>query len=159
MSVLGSTVDLVAGGADLALPHHAYQAALVKAASGARPFARSRLAVGTVGIGGRKMAKSTGSLVLVSDLLKKHSTTATRLLLLERDWPQAWDYRPENLRVAADRLERLYSAGGRRGEPRRAVDAVRSDLLSELDVPAALDIAEDAGGDAVRLILHILKLG
>lgn len=159
MSVLGSTVDLVAGGADLAFPHQAYQSALVEAASGARPFARSRLAVGTVGIGGEKMAKSTGNLVLVSDMLKEHSAAAIRLLLLDRDWRQGWDYEPDDVDAAAERLERLYSAGGRRGEPRGAVDAVRSALLRELDVPAALDIAEEAGGDAVRLVLQTLRLG
>jgi cysteinyl-tRNA synthetase len=158
MSVLGSTIDLVAGGADLAFPHHAYQAALVEAASGARPFARARLAVGTVGIGGVKMAKSTGNLVLVSDLLKEHSPAAIRLLLLDRDWREAWDYQPDDLRAAATRLERLYSAGGRNTEPAGAADAVRSALLRELDAPAALDIAEEAGGDAARLVLQTLKL-
>jgi cysteinyl-tRNA synthetase len=158
MSVLGSTVDLVAGGADLAFPHHAYQAALVEAASGARPFARARLSVGTVGVGGQKMAKSTGNLVLVSDLLKAHSPAAIRLLLLDRDWRAGWDYTPEGLDVAAGRLERLYSAGGRRGEPAGAAEAVRSALLTELDVPTALDIAEEAGGEAARLALHTLRL-
>ena len=159
MSVLGSTVDLVAGGADLAFPHHAYQAALVEAATGARPFARSRLTVGTVRIGGEKMAKSTGNLVLVSDLLKQHSPGAIRLLLLDRDWDSGWDYQPEDLHAAEQRLERLYSAGGRGTEPTGAPDAVRTALLRELDVPAALDIAEEAGGDAARLVLHTLKLG
>jgi cysteinyl-tRNA synthetase len=158
MSVLGSTVDLVAGGADLAFPHHAYQAALVEAASGARPFARSRLSIGTVGIGGEKMAKSTGNLVLISDLLKEHSPAAIRLLLLDRNWREGWDYEPDDLRTAAERLERLYSAGGRRGETSAAADAVRSALLTELDVPEALNIAEDAGGDAARQVLQVLKL-
>ena len=158
MSVLGSTVDLVAGGADLAFPHHAYQAALVEAASGARPFARSRLSIGTVRIGGEKMAKSTGNLVLISDLLKEHSPAAIRLLLLDRNWREGWDYEPDDLRIAAGRLERLYSAGGRHNGAGSATDAVRSALLRELDVPEALNIAEEAGGDATRLMLQVLKL-
>ena len=61
------------GGADLAFPHHAYQSAMVEAATGAPPFARARLPVGTVRHAGRKMAKSTGNLVLVSDLLEQVS--------------------------------------------------------------------------------------
>ncbi len=158
MSVLGSTVDLVVGGADLTFPHHVYQAALVEAATGARPFSRAQLSIGTVEIGGQKMAKSTGNLVLVSDLLKEHSPAAVRLLLLDRDWRQAWSYRPEDLRTAAQRLERLYSAGGRHTDPPAATDAVRSALLTELDVPAALDIAEEAGGEAARLVMHTLAL-
>ncbi|MDT7610481.1 MAG: L-cysteine:1D-myo-inositol 2-amino-2-deoxy-alpha-D-glucopyranoside ligase, partial [Pseudonocardiales bacterium] len=110
VSVLGASVDLVAGGADLAFPHHAYQAALVEAATGVRPFARARLSVGTVRIGGEKMAKSTGNLVLVGDLLRDHSPAAIRLLLLDRNWHDAWDFRPEDLVTSAGRLERLYSA-------------------------------------------------
>jgi hypothetical protein len=31
-------------------------------------------------------------------------------------------------------------------------------LLTELDVPTALDIAEEAGGEAARLVLHTLTL-
>jgi cysteinyl-tRNA synthetase len=158
MSVLGHSVDVVAGGADLAFPHHAYQSALVEAATGARPFARARLSVGTVGIRGEKMAKSTGNLVLISDLLKEHSPAAIRLLLLDRDWREAWDYHPDHLHTAEQRLGRLYSAGGRHIEQKGAADAVRSALLRELDVPAALDIAEEAGGDAARLVLHTLAM-
>jgi L-cysteine:1D-myo-inositol 2-amino-2-deoxy-alpha-D-glucopyranoside ligase len=158
VSVLGASVDLVAGGADLAFPHHAYQAALVEAATGVRPFARARLSVGTVGIGGEKMAKSTGNLVLVGDLLRDHSPAAIRLLLLDRNWHDAWDFRPEDLVTSAARLERLYSAAGRPSGTKGAPDAVTTSLLRELDVPTALDIAEEAGGEAARLVLHTLAL-
>ncbi|WP_028933780.1 cysteine--tRNA ligase [Pseudonocardia spinosispora] len=158
LSVLGSSVDLVAGGADLAFPHHAYQAALVEAATGVRPFARSRLNVGTVGIGGEKMAKSTGNLVLVADLLREHSPAAIRLLLLDRDWREPWDFHPADLTASAARLDRIYSAAGTRGEEKGSLDAVTSALLRELDVPTALDIAEEAGGDAARLVLRTLAL-
>jgi L-cysteine:1D-myo-inositol 2-amino-2-deoxy-alpha-D-glucopyranoside ligase len=158
VSVLGASVDLVAGGADLAFPHHAYQAALVEAATGVRPFARARLSVGTVRIGGEKMAKSTGNLVLVGDLLRDHSPAAIRLLLLDRNWHDAWDFRPEDLVTSAGRLERLYSAAGRPSGTKGAADAVTASLLRELDVPTALDIAEEAGGEAARLLVHTLAL-
>jgi cysteinyl-tRNA synthetase len=158
VSVLGASVDLVAGGADLAFPHHAYQAALVEAATGVRPFARSRLSVGTVGIGGEKMAKSTGNLVLVADLLRDHPPAAIRLLLLDRNWHDAWDFRPEDLVTSAERLERLYSAAGRKTAPAGTAEAVSAALRRELDVPTALDIAEEAGGQAARLLLHTLAL-
>ncbi|HTF46253.1 MAG TPA: cysteine--tRNA ligase, partial [Pseudonocardia sp.] len=97
-------------------------------------------------------------LVLVGDLLRDHSPAAIRLLLLDRDWRQAWDYRPEDLDAAAGRLERLYAAAGRKTEPDSAADAARSSLLRELDVPGALDIAEEAGGEAARLVLRTLSL-
>jgi cysteinyl-tRNA synthetase len=161
-SVLGSSVDLVAGGADLAFPHHAYQAALVEAATGVRPFTRARLQVGMVRVDGVKMAKSTGNLVLVSDLLRDHTPAAVRLLLLDRSWRDEWDFEVKDLDGAAARLERLFSAAGRPvGDSRAsdaAVEAVASALLTDLDVPTALNLAEEAGGQAARLALHTLSL-
>jgi len=158
VSVLGASVDLVAGGEDLAFPHHAYQAAMVEAATGVRPFGRARLAIGTVRIKGEKMAKSIGNLVLVGDLLRDHSPAAIRLLLLDRDWRAAWEFDMDGLDASAARLERLYSAAGRGSQSGKAVGAATSALLRELDVPAALDIAEEAGGAAARLVLTTLDL-
>jgi L-cysteine:1D-myo-inositol 2-amino-2-deoxy-alpha-D-glucopyranoside ligase len=104
------------------------------------------------------MAKSTGNLVLVGDLLRDHSPAAIRLLLLDRNWHDAWDFRPEDLVTSAGRLERLYSAAGRPSGTKGATDAVTASLLRELDVPTALDIAEEAGGEAARLLVHTLAL-
>jgi L-cysteine:1D-myo-inositol 2-amino-2-deoxy-alpha-D-glucopyranoside ligase len=157
--VLGSSVDVVAGGADLSYPHHTYQAAMVEGATGVLPFARANFAVGTVRYDGHKMAKSTGNLVLVSELLDAHSAAAIRLLVLDRDWRAAWDFDFEDLAAAADRLDRLYSAAGRSGGSsavsERAAAAV---LLTDLDVPRALDVAEDSGGATARLVLRTLSL-
>ena len=104
-TVFGSGVDVLVGGADLAFPHHAYQAAMVEALSGAAPFARRQVHVGTVCVDGAKMAKSTGNLVLVRDLLAQHSAAAVRLLLLDRRWSEPWTYEVSMLDEAADRLE------------------------------------------------------
>ncbi len=110
LAVLGRGVDVRAGGDDLRYPHHAYQAALAEAASSTSPFTRSALHVGAVRRDGTKMAKSTGNLVLVADLLQSTTPAAVRLLLLDRPWNTAWDYTDDQLTQAAARLERLYSA-------------------------------------------------
>ena len=94
LTTLGPALDLHAGGADLRFPHHAYEAAMAEAVTGVRPFARAWLHVGTVGVGGAKMAKSVGNLVLVADLLKELPPAAVRLLLLDRPWAQPWDFDP-----------------------------------------------------------------
>ncbi|MGH3992469.1 MAG: cysteine--tRNA ligase, partial [Pseudonocardiaceae bacterium] len=109
LGVLGPAVDILAGGADLSFPHHAYQAAMVEAATGVAPFARTEFPVGTVTVGGAKMAKSTGNLVLVGDLLAHHPAAAVRLLLLNRRWHQTWDFRADDIDAEADQLDRLYS--------------------------------------------------
>ncbi len=73
LALFGPSVDLHCGGADLAYPHHACEAALAEAATGVTPFSRAWLRAGTVGVDGAKMAKSTGNLVLVDDLLREHT--------------------------------------------------------------------------------------
>ncbi len=159
LCAFGASVDLLAGGADLAYPHHVYQAAMAEAATSVHPFARSRLNVGAVQKNGAKMAKSTGNLTLVSELLRDHPPAAVRLLLLDRRWSEPWDFRPEDLDTAAGRLERLYAAAGRAESATGATDAVSAALLDNLDVPTALDIAETDGGAATRRLLGVLALG
>jgi cysteinyl-tRNA synthetase len=155
---LGPGFDVLAGGADLVFPHHAYQLALGEAASRIAHLARGRLAVGTVAVNGAKMAKSTGNLVLVSDLLQKYRPAAIRLMVLDRRWADPWEYEPGMLVAAEDRLENLYSAAGRSGGEGGAPEAVVEALLADLNVPAALNLAEEAGGDAARLLLRTLRL-
>ena len=159
LSVFGASVDVLAGGEDLAFPHHAYQAAMVEAATSVMPFARARLHVGAVCQGGAKMAKSTGNLALIADLLRDHSPAAVRLLVLDRPWQSAWEYDPSCLDRAAGRLDRLYSAAGRSASTGDATTAaVIAALLDELDVPRAIEAALDGGGEAARLLLRVLAI-
>src|SRR4051794_17120560 len=160
MTVLGPAVDLHAGGRDLRFPHHAYEAAMAEAVTGVAPFARAWLHVGTVGLDGAKMAKSTGNLVLVSDVLAKHPAGALRLLLVDRPWAREWEYHPVALDAAAARLERLYGAAARGALDAGTAGAaeVTAALLDDLDVPRALDVAEEAGGEAARVALSVLGL-
>ena len=165
LHAFGPAVDVQAGGADLRFPHHAYQAALAEALTGVAPFARARLNAGTVCVAGAKMAKSAGNLVLVTDLLRDYPAAAVRLLILDRRWDRDWDYEPGDLDTAAARLERLQAAAGRpeRGSPAdhggAAVAAIRAALADDLDVPAALNIAEEEqGGQAARSLGSLLGL-
>ncbi|MFC5064787.1 cysteine--tRNA ligase [Actinomycetospora atypica] len=158
LTVLGPAVDLHVGGADLRHPHHTCMAAMAEAVTGVGPFARARLHVGTVRIDGEKMAKSAGNLLLVSDLLETHPAAAVRLLVLDRPWADAWDVRPGDLDAAADRITRLYAAAGRQVGGEAAAEAVMAALLDDLDVPTALALAEDEGGEAARTVLSVLGL-
>jgi cysteinyl-tRNA synthetase len=159
MSVFGPAVDIHAGGADLRFPHHAYHAAMAEAFTGVRPYARAWLHVGTVTIGGAKMAKSAGNLVLLEELLAGHPAAAVRLMILDRPWAESWDYQPGLLDAAAARLENLYQAAGRgaASDP-AAVGQMRRLLATELDVPAALDLAIGTGGGPARTLASVLGL-
>jgi cysteinyl-tRNA synthetase len=157
LHAFGPAIDVHAGGGDLRFPHHAYQAAMAEAFTGVTPFARARLNVGVVRIHGAKMAKSAGNLVLVGDLLAGYPAAAVRLLILDRRWHEDWDYRSEVLDAAAARLERLQAAAGRPG--RDGSDrGVRAALADDLDVPAALALAEEEGGPAARTLGSLLGL-
>ena len=160
LHAFGPAIDVQAGGGDLRFPHHAYQAALAEAFTGVTPFSRAQLNAGVVRVAGAKMAKSAGNLVLVSELLKEHPAAAVRLLILDRRWDQDWDFSLAGLDAAAARLERLHAAAGRpeRGSGDTAVAATRAALASDLDVPAALGIAEDEGGQAARSLGSLLGL-
>jgi len=116
-----------------------------------------------VTIGGAKMAKSAGNLVLVKDLLAGFPVAAVRMLILDRRWAADWDYHPRDLERAAARVERLSASAGRLpggapGAADAARTAIRSALAADLDVPAALNIAEDAGGQVARELADFLGL-
>jgi L-cysteine:1D-myo-inositol 2-amino-2-deoxy-alpha-D-glucopyranoside ligase len=156
-TVFGSSVDVLVGGADLVFPHHAYQAAMTEAATGVSPFARRQLHVGTVQYDGAKMAKSTGNLVLVRDVLAGVPGPVLRLLLLNRPWAEAWSYDPDELAPAADLLQRLRESAAGTGDVGR--HEVLAALAADLDVPRAIRVALETGGGAARQLLDVLRLG
>jgi cysteinyl-tRNA synthetase len=157
LALFGSTVDLHCGGNDLAYPHHACEAALAEAATGVAPFARGWLRAGVVSVDGAKMAKSTGNLVLVDDLLREHSPGAIRLLCLNRPWALPWEFSMDELDLAEAVLERLYAAAAKPGSA-PGVAAVPAALLNNLNVPDALLIALEDGGQAARTFIELLAL-
>lgn len=160
LTVHGPVVDVLVGGEDLRFPHHVLQSAMAEAASGIAPFRRAGLHVGQVRLDGEKMAKSTGNLVLVADLLQTCAPAALRLLLIDRPVDEAWDFDVADLDGAAQRLERLFAAAAR--GPAATDDAgftrLEERLLDGLDVRGALDLAEEIGGDAARRLIALLRL-
>jgi cysteinyl-tRNA synthetase len=157
LTMFGPTVDLHCGGADLAFPHHACEASLAQQATGVTPFARAWLRAGLVSFGGEKMAKSTGNLVLVDELLREHSPAALRLLCLDRPYAQAWDFSAEALAEAETQLECLYSAAGRVDGSAAASAQIADALLDGLDVVRALSVATESGAGA-RTLIDVLAL-
>jgi cysteinyl-tRNA synthetase len=158
LSVFGAGVDVHAGGADLRFPHHAYHSAMAEAFTGVRPYARAWLHAGTVRVEGAKMAKSTGNLVLVRDLVEDHPAAAVRLMILDRLWGEDWDYSPALLDRADKRLEDLYRAAGRTVTDSAAVPEIGRLLAADLNVTAAIDVAIEEGGAAARSLAVTLGL-
>ena len=158
LSTYGSSLDLHAGGADLRFPHHAYESAQAEAATGVTPFARSWLHIGTVQLAGEKMAKSTGNLVFVRDLVARTSGPQVRALVLDRPYALPWEYTDDALDRAGARLDKLRTAAGRPQDDETARAAVLAALVDDLDVAAAWDRAVEEGGQAARDLVAVLAL-
>jgi cysteinyl-tRNA synthetase len=78
-------------------------------------------------------------------------------MLLNRRWTEPWEYVPADLASATETLERLYAASGRPGTDAGRLEVLAA-LADELDVPRAVQLAEEAGGAAARSLLRVLKL-
>jgi cysteinyl-tRNA synthetase len=158
LATFGPSVDLHIGGADLAFPHHAYESAQAEAFTGVRPFARAWLHVGSVLVDGEKMAKSTGNLVFVRDVLDRFPAGALRLLILSRRWSDSWQFDEAALEQAAAELESLWHSGSASGDRDTAEHDVATALLDDLDIPRALAVAKEAGGQVLRDVVALLGL-
>jgi len=111
---LGDQLDIHGGGADLAFPHHTCEIAQSENATGARPFTRYWLHVGMVRLGGEKMSKSLGNLILVRNLLGAYAPNTVRILLLGHHYREAWEYQEEEALRAAQVATKLYAAAAPR---------------------------------------------
>ncbi|VXB36937.1 cysteine--1-D-myo-inosityl 2-amino-2-deoxy-alpha-D-glucopyranoside ligase [Citricoccus sp. K5] len=128
------------GGSDLRFPHHEFSAAHATAADG-KPLAGTFVHAGMVGYEGEKMSKSLGNLVLVSRLRQQGiEAVAIRAALLSNHYRADWEWTPELLRQAMDRVARWRQALGlETAEDGSAVLAAAHRALShDLDAPAAL---------------------
>jgi cysteinyl-tRNA synthetase len=153
--LLGNTVDIHGGGADLLFPHHESETAQAEAGTGQEPFVRYWLHTAMVRHEGEKMSKSLGNLVMVSDLLKTCSPDALRLYLADHHYREPWSYDEGELDEAS-RLADLLSRAAQRGttlepgtggalDPAQAEAAFAAAMDRDLDSPQALVALVDLG--------------
>lgn len=108
--LLGDTIDLHSGGADLLFPHHECEIAQVEPVTGQRPFVRFWVHTAMVRHEGEKMSKSLGNLVMVSDLLESWSADALRVYLGCHHYRDPWEHNQGELERAAEIARRVRSA-------------------------------------------------
>jgi cysteinyl-tRNA synthetase len=89
---LGDTIDIHAGGQDLAFPHHENEIAQSEALTG-KTFARYWMHNGYINIDNEKMSKSLGNFVLVHDIIKKHDPQVLRFFMLSVHYRNPINYR------------------------------------------------------------------
>lgn len=107
---LGETIDIHAGGQDLAFPHHENEIAQSEAMTG-KPFANYWMHNGYINIDNEKMSKSLGNFVLVHDIIQKHDPQVLRYFMLSVHYRHPINYSEEllaNMKASLDRLRTSY---------------------------------------------------
>ena len=177
---LGESFDIHTGGVDLVFPHHEDEIAQSEAATG-KPFVRTWLHCAHLRMGGERMAKSTGNITRVAELLEAGvSPRAIRYVLIAVHYRQGPDYTEASLEAAEaalGRLDTLLTAlqgymSERPDDPAipslldRARSAFEAALDDDLNISAAMgavfDLVRDANrrlaarsistGDAARIV-------
>src|SRR5690625_6347137 len=78
---LGETIDIHAGGQDLAFPHHENEIAQSESLN-EKPFAHYWMHNGYMNIDDEKMSKSLENFVLARDLIDSHQSSVIRFFML-----------------------------------------------------------------------------
>ena len=152
---LGDDFDIHAGGHDLIFPHHENEIAQSEAAFGT-VFARIWLHNGMMNLGGEKMAKSTGNVVDLLEVLSLHEPTAVRLLYLRTHYRKPLDFTQEALDDAEASLQRLWAFRRRVEGPvedppdAEAMARFRAAMDEDFDVAGGLGVLFDVVRDGNR---------
>jgi cysteinyl-tRNA synthetase len=148
MATLGPSFDIHTGGVDLIFPHHEDEIAQSEAATG-RPFVGTWLHCAHLQTGGVKMAKSTGNIARVSDLLDAGiSPRALRYMLISVHYRASLNASDDSLAAAGAAVARLDAVVA-------ALEAYREDRADDSDLGAALATARERFGDALDDDLNV----
>ncbi|MEG2739876.1 cysteine--tRNA ligase [Clostridium sp.] len=109
--ILGDTIDIHAGGMDLAFPHHENEIAQSEALTG-EPFAHYWLHSAYVNVNNKKMSKSLNNFFTARDVLKEYSSDIIRFLMLSCHYRIQLNYSKDLLDSAKASVERIYNAIG-----------------------------------------------
>lgn len=157
---LGEQIDIHGGGKDLIYPHHESEIAQSEQGTGKKPFAKYWLHTGIVSYEGRKMSKSLGNLVLVSDLMQKYSPNSIRFLLLSNHYRSDWEFKESELNAAENKISQLINglqASTQINEkPGKRFLEFESAMENDMDTTKALEIMLEAGIEEKKKIADIL---
>lgn len=110
-NLLGDTIDIHAGGMDLAFPHHENEIAQSEALTG-EPFAHYWLHSAYVNVNNQKMSKSLNNFFTARDVLKEYDADVIRFLMLSCHYRVQLNYSKDLLDSARSSVERVYNAIG-----------------------------------------------
>ena len=148
MAHLGPSFDIHTGGVDLIFPHHEDEIAQSEAATG-QPFVATWLHCAHLQMGGSKMAKSSGNIARVGDLLALGvSARALRFALISVHYRAPLSHSEESLAAAAAAIERLDAVVA-------ALEAYREERPDDPTLATALEGGRRAFGAALDDDLNV----
>ena len=148
MRHLGRSFDIHTGGIDLIFPHHEDEIAQSEAATG-QPFVGTWLHCAHLQSSGTKMAKSTGNIARVGELLDAGvSPRALRYALIAVHYRAPLNHSDESLAAATAAVERLDAAVS-------ALEAYREDRADDASLADALAASDRAFGEALDADLNV----
>jgi len=154
MRYLGPQIDIHGGGRDLLFSHHESERAQSEALTGKAPFARAWVHTGMVRYNGRKMSKSLGNLIKVSQALQRAPAAAVRLYLVSHRYARDWDFEWEGLARAARLVERMRKFLADDARTRRRPVAPGRGLMAEFNAALADDLDTPRAVRALRAALR-----
>ncbi len=131
-SILGETLDIHGGGADLTFPHHECEIAQSECAFNV-PFVKYWMHNGFIRIDNEKMSKSLNNFFTLRDIFKEFSPQAVRYLFLQTHYRSPIDFSKDLLEQAENSLQRIhdfvrrlqaFSAFGEVGEPNPGLEYI-----------------------------------
>jgi cysteinyl-tRNA synthetase len=156
-ALLGESIDIHGGGADLQFPHHENEIAQSEGAHGGT-FVRCWMHNGFVRVDDEKMSKSLGNFFTIREVLRKFDPEVLRLFVLRAHYRSALNYSDVHLEDARASLLRLYTAlsaglAGDTGEPdwdRPEGRRFREALDDDFNTPIAMSVLFDLAGELNR---------
>jgi cysteinyl-tRNA synthetase len=156
-ALLGQTVDIHGGGADLQFPHHENEIAQSEGAHGGT-FVRYWMHNGFVRVDDEKMSKSLGNFFTIRDVLRSFDAEVLRLFVLRAHYRSPINYSDAHLEDARASLVRLYTAlssapDGPVGSPdwdRPDGRRFREAMDDDFNTPIAISVLFELAGELNR---------
>ena len=142
---LGNHFDIHGGGSDLMFPHHENEIAQSCCAHDGK-YVNYWIHSGMIMVNKEKMSKSLGNFSTIRDVLSHYHAETVRYFLLTAHYRSQLNYSEENLNLAQQALERLYTA--LRGTDKNAlpfggenfVASFREAMDDDFNTPNALSV-------------------
>ena len=108
-SLLGETIDIHGGGADLIFPHHENEIAQSEARSG-KQFSRYWMHAAYLNINNQKMSKSLNNFFTTREILEKYDADVVRLFMLSGHYRNPINFSLELMEQAKSGIERMKNS-------------------------------------------------